>query len=213
MQLHEQLIALQDQLFVEDGQLKLIKNQLLQAVGSSQGIEKVLDTKLTPPSTIWDKKAFLEKYTPEFYAPFMVSKEKLKGTFKVIGKNNLKKVDEALAEKVKESAVDTPSYDALSDSLTERSSHITDLHLQYIQQNKTKYELEWEVARLEYQLKVHLGKNEEIEGVVKWPRSIAVSEELDTKALQAAHPTLIEEFTVPKPGSVSYLVRNWREYA
>ena len=68
------------------------------------------------------------------------------------------------------------------------------------------------MARLEYQLKVHLGKNEEIEGVVKWPRSIAVSEELDTKALQAAHPTLVEEFTVPKPGNVSYLVRNWREY-
>lgn len=213
IQLHEEAIQLKNQLKVIDGKLGLCKNRIMSHLGNGIRIDGILDTIIKDGTSSWSEKNFKQDH-PSIYESYLENdNSKVSGSFILSGQTSLRKLDDGLDAQIKASKVESLNFEEIDSELTvERTNKLAVLHLEYIQLNKEKYQLDWEYRQKEYQIQSRMGIYAEFEGIAKWKRELKDSFKLNKEALFAAHPEFIEQYQISKPKSVSYQVRNWRSY-
>jgi len=151
----------------------------------------------------FNEKLFREQH-PDLYARFMVTSEKFKA-------NNF-----TLAE-IKKFVVEPVEIDRdfgdlyrqildMADIAKRDEISIDEYYDLYLTMLGHEVKFDWESSFAEAELKVELGRYDEVIGICKWKRGMTTETKFDQDALGQEYPELVEEFTTPaKSGTATIL--------
>ena len=152
-----------------NARLNIAKSQLLQAIGKYGSVEGVFKLSKSKDAIKFDATAF-KNANQALYDSYCYEKEGgFQKTFKVEGGPKLKTEDETLYNKSR--AVPKESYsNAQLGKNKKRSKKIEALHWAYLQALRASKLLDWELTKLEAQLKISCGHYDAIDETCTWVR-------------------------------------------
>ena len=154
---------------IADAYLKIARSTLLQTIGNTGFIEGVFHLTKSKDSLKFDASAF-KKENETLYNSYCEEKEGgfLK-TFKVLGTKKLKEENHVLYDESRNLPKDDYSIADL-DKTKKRSKKIEQAHWVFLQAQRERKILDWELTKLEAQLKYTISDYNEIEEVCTWER-------------------------------------------
>jgi hypothetical protein len=212
LNLLEKVKVQKGRLMVSSNLCKIYKGELIKLAGLGSGIDGVLSITTKSGSKTFNKERFKKDY-PELYEEFMVEKpEGWESKFTLQTKVSLNGLSPALAELIKEIKSNIHSGRVKSEKL-ERNELTTLLHFHYLKHNREKELAEYEINRLELELKQKMGDYLSLEGISSWKRGITpAKKEFSSAGLQVAYPELYVKYQEQKPDVWEVEVEKCRPY-
>lgn len=193
---------------------EVLRSKLLQAMGDVGGIEGVVTLQQNSSGGTFDKSGF-KKIHPDLYDQYISTKEEgPKGTLTVKTGLPFSKMNPSLNE---EGATAKKLSGSLAVELLQAekgllSTTVIQAHLDYVKILAELSAAEFESYMLKAALAEAIGTADEIEGIVRWPRTIKQVEKFDSVAFKENNPELYDSFTKPITYSVTPKVSMCRPY-
>ena len=187
---------------IADSQLKIARSALLQCIGKTGFVKGVYHLTKSKDSIKFDASA-LKKENESLYKKYCYEKEGgfLK-TFKVLGGTKLKDEDETLYNKAKELPKENYTVADIKKN-KKRSAKIEDLHWAFLKAQREHKLLDWELTKLEAQLKVAIAHYNAIDEICTWERKQKdATEAFDEDLFKEKEPKQYLKYLKVKIGSV-----------
>lgn len=173
------------------GVIRVVLLGALEDEDEEEEVEAFVQVQERKGKSVFDEESFKNKYA-EIYSSFVKPKSLTKGTPSYAGSRSFKKgfneFDPIFAKMVE-------TFEPLVQKIASGQKTKESLHAFSLELHRATAEAEWSKMKAENKIKVACGTHAGIEGVIKWVRTEKVTEYLDKKALNEAHPHLVAEFT------------------
>lgn len=202
---------------IAEAQHKIDDHNLRAAIGSSNGIEDIvtLIEKSQPPA--FDQDAFIASLTAAQRALCFSNGEEFssKATFQNRG-DNLATLDSTLKTALDSAKSSDPTPLPLSNAanpILPRDSALETLHRSWLGSRRAVAEQKWIIKQKEVKLKVSIGQDREITGVMKWIREDVQYPDRFSKPNAKEHLRAeMVAFETPKPNLLSVEINECRSY-
>ena len=197
---------------VADAKLKIAKSALIQSIGKYGSVAEVFHLSKSKDAIKFDATAF-KNANQVLYDSYCFEKEGgFQKTFKVEGGPKLKIEDETLYNKSK--AVPKESYsNAQLSKDKKRSKKIEALHWAYLEAQRASKLLDWELTKLEAQLKTSCGHYDAIDETCTWVRKQKDSTmSFDEKLFEEKEPKEYLKYLKVKSGNFIGKIELTRAY-
>ena len=208
----KKLTIQKERLIISSNICKFCKAELIKLAGLGSGIEDVLSITTKSGGKSFDREQFMKDH-PALYEECMVVKpEGWESKFTAQVRANLKSLSPELVALIKEIPADIHADRKKSKKL-DRNEITTQLHYQYLKHNREKELAEYEINRLELELKQKMGDYLSVEGVSSWKRGeTPAKKEFSSTVLQTKYPDLFAKYQVQKPDVWETEIEKYRPY-
>jgi hypothetical protein len=187
------------------------------AIGVANGIEDILTLIEKTQADYFDKAAFIASLSPAQFALCHSSGSQFESNTKFANQGqSLRALDSALAASHSAAKTASPTTIPLSNLANPeapRSSALETLHRNWLSTRRAIAEQSWIIKQKEAELKVSIGLDQEITGVLKWTRGdVAYTDKWSKADADAYLPTEVASFTSPRSNIVAVEINECRPY-
>tara|TARA_B100000035_G_scaffold40211_1_gene30320 strand:+ start:1118 stop:2164 length:1047 start_codon:yes stop_codon:yes gene_type:complete len=187
------------------------------AIGTDNGIEDILTLIEKTQADYFDKAAFIASLSPTQFALCHSSGSQFESKINFGNKGqSLTALDSGLAASRSAAKTASPTTIPLSNLAnpeTPRSSALETLHTDWLSTRRAIAEQSWIIKQKEAELKVSIGLDQEITGVLKWTRgNVPYTDKWSKADADANLATEVASFTSPRSNIVAVEINECRPY-
>jgi hypothetical protein len=192
LELREQLQPLLSELLLVTKRQELCKHRIHALVGTSGGIDGVVEVSVTNPKPSF-KASLFKKERSDLYERYLTA-QKHKCSFSFLGKPTIRAYPELGTELKAAKASVLPVDHTLVEAtrIVERSDGIAELHTEYVSLEVQKSTIEGDIRRFELELRHMCGHHAGIDGVCTYTRETITA--FDEDAFKQDHPDVYDQF-------------------
>ena len=213
----DELKSAREALKIAEAQHKIDDCNLRAAIGSSNGIEDIVTLIEKSQAPTFDQAAFIASLSAAQFALCHSSGVEFssKATFQNRG-NSLATLDSALKTALDSAKASDPSPLPLtnaSNPVLARDPALETLHRNWLGSRRDIAEQKWIIKQKETVLKVSIGQDREITGVMKWIREdVPYTDKFNKSDAKENLRTEMSAFETPRPNHISVDISEYRPY-
>ena len=215
--LSDELKLAREALKIANAQHKIADCNLRAAIGSSNGIADIVTLIEKSQAPSFDKAAFIASLSPAQFALCHSSGVDFssKPTFQNRG-DNLATLDSVLETDLNSAKASDPSPLPLtnaSNAILPRVSALETLHRNWLGSRRDVAEQNWIIKQKEAELKVSIGQDREITGVMRWIREdVPYTDKFSKADAKQNLATQMSAFETPRPNNLAVEINECRPY-
>jgi len=205
---------------VLEAEIEIIRADLIKSMGSSGGIDGILELQQKRNEGTFNQKLFAEK-EPELFSKYIEIRPEeisdVKGNLTVKNISKLSKINENLDKKFKVSstAVKEVKFEQGSKDLSGRDENQKNLHQTYLEKLGEWFVINHRMECMAADFANRIGEYESLGEIVTWKRGRKVTpenEKFNSSSFKRDHPDLFERYKSEPKFSVSVIVSKMRSY-
>ena len=215
--MHQAYITADEGLKISKALYEIKDKELRAMIGTSDGIERIINLQQKSQGPTFDKNGFLAALTEPQLALCNVTSQTSNGGPKITGGRTLAKIDPVLNDAKKVATDAAPASVPLankSNPVLPITQPLKDLHMEFLQTMRAVKIAEWEKEQAGAQLANMLGVDEEITGVISWKRVPSTTETKFSAAEAKKHfENIYNAHLTPRPDHIAVDIAKGHPYA